>query len=301
MPQRASVLAQAKINLSLHVLARESTGYHQIETVFCRLELGDTVRIRPSATRSLDCSGPAMPPSGLGPTEQNLAWRAALAFGEATPSLKGFAIEIEKRIPVGGGLGGGSADAGAVLRGLNALSARPLTVGQLVELAAVVGADVPFLTQDTSPLALAWGRGDRLLTLPPLVPRHCVLVTAPFGVSTAAAYGWIAERGERMGRAVNLQPSDFATWQAVDSRSGNDFEAVVFPRVPHLGAVHRLLAERFADGQYVVRMSGTGSTLYALLDPVVGDGATPPVALPEGFALVPTRTAASVAPVVLSE
>ena len=95
----AVVVAQAKINLFLRVLAREANGYHQLETLFCRLALGDEVRVRLTpGERSLDCAGIAMPAGGLGPVEKNLAWRAALAFLEATQWETGFAIEIDKRI-----------------------------------------------------------------------------------------------------------------------------------------------------------------------------------------------------------
>src|SRR5215510_9881815 len=120
MSAEASVVAQAKVNLRLRVLARESSGFHSIETIFLRLDLGDDVRVRVRrAERSIDCSGPAMPTEGLGAAEQNLAYRAAVAYADATGWPSGFAIEITKQIPVGGGMGGGSADAGAVLRVLD--------------------------------------------------------------------------------------------------------------------------------------------------------------------------------------
>ena len=88
----AHVVAQAKINLRLRVLAKEATGYHSIETVFLRLDLGDDIRVRVAQGRSLDCAGPAMPASGLGPTEKNLAYRAAAAYQNATGWPSGFAL-----------------------------------------------------------------------------------------------------------------------------------------------------------------------------------------------------------------
>src|SRR5689334_6916409 len=184
----ARTVAQAKVNLFLRVLAREASGYHQLETLFCRLDLGDDVTIRTTtAGRSLDCAGAVMPPEGLGPTELNLAWRAAVAYHEATGWPNAWAIEIQKSIPVGGGLGGGSADAGAVLRCLNALAPTPIGSRELLALAAPLGADVSFLATD-APLALAWGRGERMLTLPALPPRSVALVRFPFGVATRDAY-----------------------------------------------------------------------------------------------------------------
>src|SRR4051812_23575655 len=111
-----AVEAQAKINLRLRILATESNGYHQIETLFLRINLADTIRVRRTGhARSLDVTG-NVDADALGPTERNLAWRAAEAYMAASHSQHGFAIEIEKRIPIGGGLGGGSADAGGVLR-----------------------------------------------------------------------------------------------------------------------------------------------------------------------------------------
>src|SRR5215831_4697736 len=138
----ACTVAQAKVNLFLRVLAREADGYHQLETLFCRLELGDDVTVRVAVTgRSLDCTGEALPPDGLGPVERNLAWRAAERYAEATGWPNDWAIEIAKRIPVGGGLGGGSADAGAVLRCLNRLAPTPCSDDELVAIAAPLGAD----------------------------------------------------------------------------------------------------------------------------------------------------------------
>ena len=156
----ARVSAQAKINLILRVLAREASGYHSIESVFLRLDLSDQVTVRIAPGRTLDCHGAALPTAGLGPMERNLAFRAAVAYAEAVGWPSGFSIDVDKRIPVGAGLGGGSADAGAVLRALDALCPTPLG-SRLIELATPLGADVPFMTID-SPMALAWGRGERL-------------------------------------------------------------------------------------------------------------------------------------------
>ena len=118
----ARIEAQAKVNLFLRILGREPSGYHQLETLFQRVSLADQVTVRTDVVgRSLECSG-----ADVGPVEQNLAWRAALAFSDAASWPDAFAIEVTKNIPVGGGLGGGSADAGAVLRALNAMAPRRL-------------------------------------------------------------------------------------------------------------------------------------------------------------------------------
>jgi 4-diphosphocytidyl-2-C-methyl-D-erythritol kinase len=259
----AHVRAFAKVNLALRVLAREASGYHQLETLFCRIDLADdvVVRVREGGERSLDSEG-----ADLGPVEQNLAWRAAAAYAERDGWPRGFAIEIEKRIPVGGGLGGGSADAGAVLRALNSLNARPLPDAELLALAFSIGADVPFLTT-AAPLALAWGRGERMLALPALPERDMALVLPPFGVPTGDAYAWLDDartiRPSVHGPAAHPLAA-VTTWGGVVRQSVNDFEVPVFDRRPELGEIHGRLAA--VPGVTLARMSGSGSTLFALFD-----------------------------------
>lgn len=253
----ARVVAHAKINLILRVLARERSGFHTIETVFARLALGDVVSVRvPASGRSLECAG-----ADTGPVERNLAYRAALAFADATGWPTGFAIEIEKRVPVGGGLGGGSADAGAVLRALSVLSPRPVHEDELLRIASSLGSDVPFLTTNAS-LALAWGRGERMLALPTLPEREVALVNPGFAVSTADAYSWLA--AERDGHAPAprlLSLADFASWDAIAPLAENDFEPPVSRRHPEVAGTLDALRD---SGAAIARMSGSGSTLYGV-------------------------------------
>jgi len=260
MSSAARVIAQAKVNLLLRVLARESTGYHSIETVFLRLDLGDDVRVRIEPGRSLDVAGPAVPATGLGPTEKNLAYRAALAYAEATGWPTGFAIEIDKRIPIGGGLGGGSADAGAVLRALDTLSPRPLG-SRLVELATPLGADVPFMTIE-SPMALAWGRGERLHPLRALDSRPVALVVPGFAVATADAYSWLsADRGSYAPTAAVLSPESVATWETIAPMAENDFQRVISARHPVIAELVEALDDA---GARIAMMSGSGSTVFGV-------------------------------------
>ena len=315
----ARVIAHAKINLILRVLAREESGFHSLETLFARLDLGDVVTVRVGgvgASRSVDCDR-EIP----GPPEQNLAYRAALAFAEATGWPAGFAIEIEKHIPMGGGLGGGSADAGAVLRALAALSPHQVRGGQLLAIAAALGSDVPYLTT-AAPLALAWGRGERMLALPPLPEATALLVIPPFPVSTAAAYAWLAasraEPAPGTSAAVRseappappaspprpaarshspsprlpqlLSPADFATWHSIAPLATNDFEPVVFPRHPEIAEARAALR---AAGASIALMSGSGSTVFGIF---ASDAPVPPVRIPHP---IRTRTLTSVSPVEL--
>ena len=260
-PIAARVEAQAKINLHLRVLGRESSGYHQIETLYQRISLADTVAVHTGgAGRSLDCRG-----ADVGPTEHNLAWRAALGFAEATGWPSSFAIEIEKRIPVGGGLGGGSADAGAVLRLLLALAPPPVARaahGALASLAARLGADVPFLAGEL-PLAIGLGRGERLLPLAPLPDREVLLCAPSFGVSSATAFGWLAESrgGCAIAQHSALQTLRPVSWTTIAGFSGNDLEVPVFEHHPVLSEIRDELERA---GATVARMSGTGSTVFGV-------------------------------------
>jgi 4-diphosphocytidyl-2-C-methyl-D-erythritol kinase len=288
--REARVAAQAKVNLALRVLARESSGYHQLETLFLRLALADDVVVRVGVRgRSLDVRG-----ADLGAPERNLAWRAAVAYGDATGWPEGFAVEVEKRIPVGGGLGGGSADAAAVLRALDALSPRPLGAGGVLALAGALGSDVPFLAGDRA-YALAWGRGERLLALPTLPERAAILVVPPFGVATGEAYGWLAaERGDASPFPWTHDARVLATWDGAASISANDFEGPVFARHPALRAALDVL--RALPGVAVARMSGSGSTLFGILG-ADDEASGRPVALPRDWGVVRTRTASRVSSV----
>ncbi|HEX6050381.1 MAG TPA: 4-(cytidine 5'-diphospho)-2-C-methyl-D-erythritol kinase [Gemmatimonadaceae bacterium] len=262
----ARTIAQAKVNLFLRVLAREADGYHQIETLFARLELGDPVTVRTAVRgRSLDCAGESMPPDGLGPVERNLAWRAAVAFAGATGWPNDWAIEVTKRIPVGGGLGGGSADAGAVLRCLNVLSPRSLPLRDLLALASTLGADVPFVTLE-APLALAWGRGERLLSLPSLPRRSVTLACFPFGVSTPAAFGWLDdERGTfRPAPAVHERDA-LSSWGGVSAIAHNDFEPIVAARYAEVArALAAFRGISSTDPAALAVLTGSGSTVAYL-------------------------------------
>lgn len=256
----ARVHAQAKINLRLKVLAREASGYHSIETIFQRLDWGDDVTVRVAAGRSLDCAGPAMPPDGLGPVEENLAFRAASAYAHATGWPNGFAIEIDKHIPVGGGMGGGSADAGAVLRALDALAPSPLGA-RLVEIAAGLGADVPFMSVEV-PTGLAWGRGERMLALAPLAARPVVLIAPDFSIATAQAYRWVSEeRGVYTAEPELLEAASLSNWAAVAAVAHNDFERVVAARHPRIA---ELVDELASFGAEPAMMSGSGSTVFGV-------------------------------------
>jgi 4-diphosphocytidyl-2-C-methyl-D-erythritol kinase len=287
----ARVAAQAKLNLGLRILARERSGYHEIETLFARIALADIVTVRPrDEERSLVVRGLAS-----GPELENLAYLAAASYSEATGWPGGFEIGIEKKIPVGGGLGGGSADAGAVLRALNALAPHPVSDAELLRIALTLGADVPFLTS-TEPFALAWGRGERMLSLPALPERTVILVLPGFAVSTAEAFGWIASaRPADVPTPRLVSVSELTSWDTLQPHVVNDFELVVCERYPEAAST---IAQLRAAGATIAGMSGSGSTLFGVV-PLFSDTAALASSLPG--TVVPTLTVTRVAAVELVE
>ncbi|GAC1419457.1 MAG: 4-(cytidine 5'-diphospho)-2-C-methyl-D-erythritol kinase [Gemmatimonadaceae bacterium] len=296
MSARASrTLAQAKINLALRVFGKEPDGYHSIETVFLRLDLGDDVEVRTTGgKRSLRCF--EMRDS---PPEENLAYRAAELFAQETGWPKGFEIEIVKNVPIGGGLGGGSADAAAVLRILNTLSGRPMGSERLLELAARLGSDVPFLASDHV-MAFSWGRGEKMLPLDPLPARDVQLFMPPFGIDTGEAYALLdLARGPYTGPGPELTKEMFHDWDSAARNSVNDFEAVIRPRHREIDA---LLARGDRHG-FFYRMSGSGSTVFNVsgigMRSLDADAKIPSLVIPVGTKRIVTRTAESVVPVEL--
>lgn len=296
MTRAARVDAQAKINVWLHVGGVDAGGYHEIFTLFHRIDLADTVTVRARDDERRRCAHRSASgrPVDLGPTERNLAYRAAEAFREQTGWPNGFDIELTKRIPVGGGLGGGSADAGAVLRALNAIAPRPMAPQALLEMAARLGSDVAFLASEMV-AAVGQGRGERLtpfIGTPP--PADLVLVIPDFGIGTAEAYRWVDEAGPRSldpgGSPDLLQP--VADWGALDA--GNDFEPAVESRHPVLGAIREGLA---AAGARVARLSGSGSTVFGIFPQGVPASFEPPA----NTTAVRTRTSANVVQVEVLE
>jgi 4-diphosphocytidyl-2-C-methyl-D-erythritol kinase len=268
----AHVAAQAKVNLFLDVLERDPSGYHSLETAFLRIDLADDVTVREAPGRALDVSGPALPAAGLGPAEKNLAYRAAMAYADATGWPSGFAIELVKRIPAGAGLGGGSADAGAVLRALEALSPAPLGA-RLTDIATTLGADVPFMTID-EPMALGSGRGDRVKPIRPLESRAVVLAVPPFAISSADAYAWLdADRAALSVTSGTRLAEPMTTWEDAAASAHSDFAAVVARRHPEIAA----LTERLrAAGASIALLAGSGSTVFGIFD-------TPPDVASMGF------------------
>ena len=170
-PDFIHIPAYAKINRSLEVIGRRDDGYHDIVTILQTISLADTLTIRPSDTLVVECDMPGL--AG----EDNLVWTAAMALAQRAGIPPRAHISIAKRIPIAAGLGGGSADAAAALRGLNRLWGLDWPPAALAAIAAGIGADVPFLIYGGT--ALATGRGDCIVPLPTAPPGFNLLLIAP--------------------------------------------------------------------------------------------------------------------------
>ncbi len=267
MPDGAGrfVRAPAKVNLFLRVLAREEGGHHQIETLFQALELADELRVELEAEPGVRLDIEGVSPGALGPTEENLAVRAArLYLGHPSVGAVhggGASILLRKHIPHGAGLGGGSSDAAAVLRELDRLLGGPLGAGELVRLGARLGADVAFFVLGVS-RALAWGRGDRLLPLPEPAPRDVVLAIPPVRVATPRAYARLAEHrvvaGEEVAGGRIIDPEELADWGGLARVAENAFEAAFEESHPEFGRLRNLLWEA---GARPALLSGSGAAV----------------------------------------
>jgi 4-diphosphocytidyl-2-C-methyl-D-erythritol kinase len=259
MTDAVTLPAHAKVNLFLRVLAREQDGHHGLETLFCRLGLADelTAERRDGEGVTLEVSG-----ADTGPAAENLAVRAAALVLRALRTPFAVHLRLVKRIPVGAGLGGGSADAAAALHAVNRLAGNAVPRAELLQLAARLGADVPFLFTEAS-LALAWGHGQRLLVVPRLPRAPVLVVVPPVAISTAEAYGWLdhaQQTGTRRG-GVALDLESLSTWGSIARMAGNDFEVPVFTRAPEVRAAFDALV---ATGPLLCRMTGSGSAIFAV-------------------------------------
>ena len=181
--QDIRVRPHAKINLYLNVVGKREDGYHNLETIFHSVELHDDVIIRKQATKGItvSCEHPGVPPDS-----RNLAYRAAHLLSDSVGGMEGIAIDIHKRIPVAAGLAGGSANAAAVLYGINELLELGLAQETLMQFGAQLGADVPFCLHGGAALGL--GIGDQLTRLPALSDVPLLLLNPGIEISTAAVF-----------------------------------------------------------------------------------------------------------------
>jgi 4-diphosphocytidyl-2-C-methyl-D-erythritol kinase len=281
----------AKINLTLRVLGRRADGYHEIETVFQTVTLHDrlTFAARGDARIELVCDAPAVPCD-----ETNLVHRAAVALRERYGAGRGARINLEKKIPAGGGLGGGSSNAAVALVGLARLWEIETDRSALAEIGATLGADVPFFL--TGGTALGTGRGTDIHALPDVPPKQLLIVTPPIEVSTAAAYKSLNSRA--LTKAV--APANLAVSRAQAEISGspqaalrNDFEPVVYDLHPEIGRARDALKAAGASGAL---LSGSGASVFGLFENAEKrDGARGSLRVESGWRIFACETLARVA------
>jgi 4-diphosphocytidyl-2-C-methyl-D-erythritol kinase len=280
---KLTVRAHAKVNLDLRVLGVRTDGYHELRTVFQTIELHDTlVCTEKPGPFTLKCRTPGVPLDAT-----NLVWKAAAALWTAlgrAGEIRDALVQIEKKIPVEAGLGGGSADAAAALVALGRLwGGAPITL--LREVGATIGADVPFFLSGGTALGL--GRGEEIYPLVDLPPHYVVIVRPPFGVSTAEAYGWYDEdrsEGVRENREFQQLP---VPWPSRAAQMINDLEPPVIRRHQEIAGLKVQLREA---GASAAAMSGSGSAVFGLFrSRVVAERAVKPLSRNGARALV-TRT-----------
>ncbi len=240
--------APAKINLYLHILGRRADGFHELETLMAPISLGDTLDIDLiSSGIEFTCSDPALSDAG-----ENLATRAARLFLEEFKLSTGVRIHLDKKVPVGAGLGGGSSDAAAVLLALRQLTKTDCPDEKLVELAARLGSDIPFFIYSRP--AICKGRGEIIEPIKLREELQGLLVHPGFGVSTPWAYKTYAQNPAKGESGVNF----------CDFTLRNDLEIPAFGKYPWLPTVKTWFREQPEVVDSL--MSGSGSSVFALTE-----------------------------------
>ena len=247
----------AKINIGLKITGQRSDGYHTLQTVFHEIPLFDTLTLeKESSGCTLTSDDPSLPAD-----ESNLCVQALNALVAEHAGIGGVKIHLEKRIPVGAGLGGGSSNAAAVLKGTNDLYNLGLSIDELEGTAAPIGADVPFFVRGGT--QYAEGIGDVLtpVSLPPM--GATLLVTAPVQISTAWAYGKLNNHlaGKFTTGKFAAALESFDSWTSANEFLENDFEPLVFRTYPEIGEIKNQLLE---NGARFASLSGSGSTVFGI-------------------------------------
>ena len=249
----------AKVNLHLRVLGKRGDGFHDIFTVFQTVSLNDTLTFDDAGKISLERDDPNVPAD-----DSNLIVRAALRLREKFGITRGARIRLEKRIPMGGGLGGGSSNAAAALIGLSRMWGINARSGELERIGAELGSDVPFFLQGGT--AAGSGRGTDIEPLPAFRAESMLIVTPAVHVSTALAYTRLGARNLTNGesnRILRVCRSEAESPDLLLSTARNDFEEAVFADHPEIGRVKRTLIELGAGR---AMMSGSGASVFAVFD-----------------------------------
>ena len=250
--------APAKLNLNLRVTGRRDDGYHLLDSVVVFTGFGDWIELEPAQEDSVAVTGDFA--SSVGAGEDNICFRALAAFRNHGGVAGCHSITIDKRIPVGAGLGGGSSDAAVILRYLNRTSPAPLVDTRLAKAALSLGADVPVCLAGIA--QRMQGIGDILTPVEPVPRGHLVLARADAMLPTADVFRSLRESGS--GEAAPLRMSELSGSVADIIAAGNDLQAAAMSLSPNIARV----LDRLRDGNGVIaaQMSGSGSACFGLFD-----------------------------------
>ena len=249
-----TVRSTSKLNLFLEVLGKRPDGYHELETVMHEIGLGDDLAFEPAAEVSLEVRG-----SGLSAGPDNLVMKAARLLAAETGGSRGARITLVKRVPLGAGLGGGSADAAATLLALDRLWDLHLPPATLGALAARLGSDINFFLAGGT--ALCHGRGEIVTPLPPHPPLHFVLLCPPFPTLTADVYRQLKLdlNLPRRSAKVLVDRLPAGAPAALEGGLFNRLESAVFSAEPRLVPMFETARRK---GPFGARVTGSGSTIY---------------------------------------
>ena len=261
--------AFAKVNLRLDILGKRADGYHELRTIFQTLSLHDELRLRTSKQPGISLTIHGNASLASEPVQKNLVYRAVDAVKRALKASGGVEIRVNKRIPAGGGLGGGSSDAVAAMLGYLQLARKKLPTIKMLEIAASLGADVPFFLFGGR--ALGVNRGDEIYPLQD-VPKMHLLVVVPteIRVPTPDAFRWVNARPLGLTKsAIDSKLLEFCalSWSlpAAAGKQGNglsnDFEGPVFRQHPRLGQIKRVLLQ---TGATEASLAGSGSAVFGV-------------------------------------
>ncbi len=250
--------ANAKINLSLDVIAKRPDGYHDLATIMQAIDLADTIKINLKSSAQIEVTTDC---AAFCDVKDNLAYRAAHRFNDYFNIKSGYHIDVIKRIPLGAGLAGGSADAAAVLRGLATLHGLAVDDTALLDLAAKLGADVPFCLVGGT--ALAEGIGEHLTPLANNLQYYLVLVKPPQAISTAQVFKSFdlmtdLVRPDNVALIKALQAGNLG---AAIAQMGNVLENVTTKWLPQ---IEQIKSELYAVDADYAQMTGSGSTVFAI-------------------------------------
>ncbi len=272
-PSSLSLKAPAKINWFLKVLGLRSDGFHEIQSLIQKITLFDMLTITPSKDLTLRTDTSI-------PVKQNLVYKAAVLLKEKYGVKTGAVIQLNKNIPIGAGLGGGSSDAAAALRGLNELWSLGLSVEELCEIAEQLGSDVPFFLHGA--LSFVRGRGEKIIPRAAVKPLSILLVKPSFTVSTAWAYNELSAQNFKRNSSLSLKLTkktdkadniehfirriEKAEIPDISRRLGaipNDLESVTTNRYPVIAEIKEKLQKH---GAKFSLMSGSGPTVFGVFD-----------------------------------